>query len=403
MAGTAGTLETAVPLSRLHGRESYDVADFPVPSGREEEWRFTPLRRLHGLHSAGPAAGEAGGPPGGKVIVEADAAPEVRVEAVERNDPRLGRAYVPTDRVSARAYSSFRSATVVTVPKGTVAPRPTVLSIRGERTLPARGGSPADAAAFGHLLVEVEPFAEAVVVLDYSGSAVYADNVEFSVRDGAALSVVTMQGWADDAVHLSHHHMRLDRDARVKHTAVTLGGDVVRIAPSVRYTAPGGDAQLVGLYFTDAGQHMEHRLFVDHAAAHCRSRVEYKGALQGDGAHAVWIGDVIIRAQAEGTDTYEYNRNLVLTDGTRVDSVPNLEILTGEVVGAGHASASGRLEDHHLFYLMARGIPYEEARRLVIRGFFGELIGRIDVPELQARVAGAIEAELARSAKGVAS
>jgi Fe-S cluster assembly protein SufD len=389
MAGSSGTLETAAPLSRLHGRESYDVADFPVPTGREEEWRFTPLRRLHGLHGGDQASA----PPAGNVVVEADAAPEVRVEAAERDDPRLGRVYTPTDRVSARAYSSFRAATIVTVPKGTVASRPTVLSVRGERQDQA-------AAVFGHLLVEVEPFAEAVVVLDHSGSAIYADNVEFSVREGASLSVVTMQGWADDAVHLSHHHIRLGRDARVKHTAVTLGGDVVRIAPSVRYTGPGGDAELLGLYFTDAGQHMEHRLFVDHAAAHCRSRVEYKGALQGDRAHAVWIGDVIIRAEAEGTDTYEYNRNLVLTDGTRVDSVPNLEILTGEVIGAGHASASGRLEDHHLFYLMARGIPYEEARRLVIRGFFGELIGRIDVPELRARVAGAIEAELVRSSPG---
>ena len=94
----------------------------------------------------------------------------------------------------------------------------------------------------------------------------------------------------------------------------------------------------------------------------------------------MWIGDVLIRAEATGTDTYERNRNLVLTDGTRADSVPNLEILTGEVVGAGHASTSGRLEDQHLFYLMARGIPLAEARRLVIRGFFGELIGKIGVP-----------------------
>jgi Fe-S cluster assembly protein SufD len=106
---------------------------------------------------------------------------------------------------------------------------------------------------------------------------------------------------------------------------------------------------------------------------------------------------VIIRPEATGTDTYEYNRNLVLTDGTRVDSVPNLEILTGEVAGAGHASASGRLEDHHLFYLMARGIPYDEARRLVIRGFFGQLIAQIEVPEVRDRITGAIEAELEHS------
>jgi Fe-S cluster assembly protein SufD len=189
--------------------------------------------------------------------------------------------------------------------------------------------------------------------------------------------------------------MRLGRDASVRHIAVSLGGGVVRLAPSVAYGGPGGDAELLGMYFADAGQHLEHRLFVDHAEPNCRSRVDYKGALQGQDAHAVWIGDVVIRAEATGTDSYERNRNLVLTDGTRVDSVPNLEILTGEVAGAGHASASGRLEDQHLFYLMARGIPEAEARRLVIRGFFGALISRIGIPQVEARVAAGIELELA--------
>jgi Fe-S cluster assembly protein SufD len=240
-----------------------------------------------------------------------------------------------------------------------------------------------------------------VIVLDYRGSATYADNVEIVVGDGAALSVVSLQDWADDTVHLSQHYATLGRDAKLRHTAVTLGGSVVRLAPSIRYDGPGGDAELTGLYFADAGQHLEHRLFVDHDEPNCRSRVSYKGALQGDQAHAVWIGDVLIRPEATGTDTYEYNRNLVLTDGTRVDSVPNLEILTGEIVGAGHASASGRLEDQHLFYLMARGIPFEEARRLVIRGFFGLLIDTIEVPELRDRIAEAVEGELTKSLPGV--
>jgi Fe-S cluster assembly protein SufD len=379
MASLQGAVETTAPVSRLHEQRSYDPADFPVPGGREEEWRFTPLRRLRGLHTAASL-------PGGKVTVECDPAPEVTAENIERGDRRLGSAYVPADRVSARAFASFAEATVVTVPRGVVASRPTVVSVHGD--------DPAGA-AFGHVVIELEPLAQAVVVLDHTGSATYADNVELIVGDGASLAVVSLQDWADDAVHLSHHHAQVGRDARITHTAVTLGGSVVRLAPSVRYAGPGGEAELRGLYFADAGQHLEHRLFVDHAERNCRSRVTYKGALQGADAHAVWIGDVVIRAGATGTDTYEYNRNLVLTDGTRVDSVPNLEILTGEVVGAGHASASGRLEDHHLFYLMARGIPYDEARRLVIRGFFGQLIAQIEVPELHARITAAVEAELA--------
>jgi Fe-S cluster assembly protein SufD len=249
---------------------------------------------------------------------------------------------------------------------------------------------------FGHTLIEAGENSKATVVLDHQGSATVADNVEVVVGDGAKLTVVSFADWADDAVHLSHHYVTLGRDASVQHVLVTVGGGLVRIAPSLRYGGPGGDAELLGAYFADAGQHLEHRLFVDHAQPNCRSRVEYKGALQGDGARTVWIGDVLIRAEAEGTDTYERNRNLLLTDGARADSVPNLEILTGEVVGAGHASASGRLEDQHLFYLMARGIPLAEARRLVIRGFFGELISRVGAPGLRERITAAIEDELAK-------
>jgi Fe-S cluster assembly protein SufD len=383
-AGLQGALETSgvAPVTRLHERRSFDPADFAVPAGREEEWRFTPLGRLRGLHADSPAG------PAAKVTVEVDPAPEVKTFSAERSGAQAAPTFIPADRVSARAYAAFDGATVVTVPAGADASRPTIVTVTGQD---------AGAASYGHLLVRAEPNSRAVVVLDYRGSATYAENVELVVGDGALLSVVSLQDWADDTVHLSHHYATLGRDARLRHTAVTLGGSVVRLGIEVRYDGPGGDAELTGLYFADAGQHLEHRLFVDHDVPNCRSRVSYKGALQGQGAHAVWIGDVLIRPEATGTDTYEYNRNLVLTEGTRVDSVPNLEILTGEIVGAGHASASGRLEDHHLFYLMARGIPFAEARRLVIRGFFGLLIATIEVPELRERITEAVEAELTKS------
>src|SRR5262249_12987056 len=209
--------------------------------------------------------------------------------------------------------------------------------------------------------------------------------------DGAKLTVVSVQDWADEAVHAGQHTALVGRDASFKSVIITFGGDLVRLHPRVVYGAPGGEAELYGLFFTDTGQHQEHRLFVDHDVPHCRSNVAYKGALQGDGAHAVWIGDVLIRAEAEGTDTYELNRNLVLTDGARVDSVPNLEIETGEIVGAGHASATGRFDDLQLFYLRSRGIPEDEARRLVVRGFFADVVGRIGIPDLEQRLTAAID------------
>jgi Fe-S cluster assembly protein SufD len=375
MSALQGAVESTAPVSRLHAQRS----SFAVPTGREEEWRFTPLRRLRGLHGADL-------PPVAKVAVEVDAAPGVIAVHAQRDDPRHDIHFEPVDRVSATAFASYDEALIVTVPPGKEVSQPTVISVHGDD---------ASGAAFGHTRISLGDNARAVVVLDHQGSATYADNVEIVVGDGGSLTLVSVQDWADDAVHVSAHQATLGRGARLRHAVVTLGGGVVRLAPSVRYAGPGGDAELLGLYFADGGQHLEHRLFVDHAQPDCRSRVDYKGALQGDLAHTVWIGDVLIRPEATGTDTYERNRNLLLTDGARADSVPNLEILTGEVVGAGHASASGRLEDHHLFYLMARGIPEDEARRLVIRGFFGELIARIAVPELRDRITDAVEAELA--------
>ena len=375
----------AVPVpgeSRGERATSFDLADFPVPTGREEEWRFTPLLRLRHLH-------EDDAPGAAAVAVEVDAAPEVVVETVARGDGRLGRAGEPADRVAARAWSSFEKATVVSVPAEAVASRPTTVSVRGAQST----GQP----SFGHLLVDVGHHARAVVVLDHTGSTTYADNVELLVGDGAELTLVSVVDWADDTVHVSQHAARIGRDGRLKHIAVSFGGDLVRVSTEARFTAPGGDLQLLGLYFADAGQHLEHRLFVDHAVPHCRSNAAYKGALQGEGAHTVWIGDVLIRAAAEGTDTYELNRNLVLTDGARADSVPNLEIETGEIVGAGHASATGRFDDAQLFYLMSRGIPPDEARRLVVRGFFADVINQIGIPDVQRRLLGQVERELERT------
>ncbi|MBV8293022.1 MAG: Fe-S cluster assembly protein SufD [Mycobacterium sp.] len=364
---------------------SFDVDAFEVPGGRDEIWRFTPLRRLRGLHDgSAPATGSA------RIVVSER--PGVRVETVRRGDPRLGDGGVPTDRVAAQAFSSFNSATLVTVARDTRVAEPVDVVITG----PGEG-----AVAYGHLQIRVEELAEAVVVIDQRGSGTYADNLEFVVDDAARLTVVWIADWADDTVHVSAQHARLGKDAVLRHVAVTLGGDLVRMSAMVRFAAPGGDAELLGLYFADDGQHLESRLLVDHAQPDCKSNALYKGALQGDpdshrpDAHTVWIGDVLIRAEATGTDTFEVNRNLVLTDGARADSVPNLEIETGEIVGAGHASATGRFDDEQLFYLRSRGIPEEQARRLVVRGFFNEIIAKIAVPEVRERLTTAIEHELA--------
>lgn len=364
---------------------SFDVNAFEVPGGRDELWRFTPLKRLRGLHDGSAVANGAAG-------ITVTERPGVTVETVGRDDKRLGEGGVPTDRVAAQAYSSFETATVVTVKRDTEVAEPIEIVVEGPGI---------DTVGYGHLQIRVEELSRAIVVVDLRGSGTYADNVEIIVGDAAGLGVIWIADWADDMVHVSSHHAKLGKDAVLGHVNVTLGGDVVRTSATVRFTGPGGDAKMLGTYFADDGQFFESRLLVDHAQPHCKSDVLYKGALQGDpesnkpDAHTVWIGDVLIRAEATGTDTFEVNRNLVLTDGARADSVPNLEIETGEIVGAGHASATGRFDDEQLFYLRARGIPEDQARRLVVRGFFNEIIAKIAVPEVRERLTAAIEKELA--------
>ncbi|KUI12072.1 Fe-S cluster assembly protein SufD [Mycobacterium sp. GA-1285] len=364
---------------------SFDVDAFEVPGGRDEIWRFTPLKRLRGLHDGSAiATGHAG--------ITVGERPGVTVETVGRDDERLGQGGAPSDRIAAQAFSSFDTATVVTIARDTEVAEPIEVDITG----PGEG-----AVAYGHLQIRVEELSRAIVVVDLRGSGTYADNVEIIVGDSAGLGVIWIADWADDMVHVSAHHARLGKDAVLGHVNVTLGGDVVRTTATVRFTGPGGDAKMLGTYFADDGQHFESRLLVDHAHPNCKSDVLYKGALQGDpasnrpDAHTVWVGDVLIRAEATGTDTFEVNRNLLLTDGARADSVPNLEIETGEIVGAGHASATGRFDDEQLFYLRARGIPEDQARRLVVRGFFNEIIAKIAVPAVRERLTEAIERELA--------
>jgi Fe-S cluster assembly protein SufD len=368
--------------SHLHPEGSFDVDAHEVPKGREEIWRFTPLKRLKGIHNDAPFAD-------GATKVEVEAAAGVTVETVAADDDVRGSSgLVPTDRVSARAWAASTGATVVRIPTDTVVEGATALR---------HHGTGSETAGAGHAVIVAEKFAKATVVLVFDGSAVVADNIEIVVEDGADLTVVSVQDWADDAVHLSTQHAKVGRDANLKHVSVSFGGDVVRHDFSAEYSGPGGSVESLGLYFADAGQHIEHRLFVDHTAPKTKSNVIYKGALQGEKAHAVWIGNVLIRKEAEGIETYEENRNLILTDGAWADSVPNLEIETGEIVGAGHASATGRFDDEQLLYLMARGITEKEARRLVVRGFFAELVQQIGLPDVEKRLIDKIETELEAS------
>jgi Fe-S cluster assembly protein SufD len=260
-----------------------------------------------------------------------------------------------------------------------------------------RSAGDVQSAEFSRVQINVENHARATIIVENTGDTHLAEDVEIHVAPGANLTLVSLQEWGAKTVHAGRQHAIVDRDANFKSIVVTIGGSLVRLLPTVEFAGPGASCELFGVYFATSGQFFEHRMFVDHKVPNAKSRVNYKGALAGDQAHTVWIGDVFIRAAAEGTDTYELNRNLLLSDGARADSVPNLEIETGEIVGAGHASTTGRFDDEQLFYLMSRGINLSDARRLVVRGFFNEIISEIGQEEIQVRLMDRIDNELAKA------
>lgn len=379
---TVENIEQALELdhveSHLHPVPSYDVATHPVPTGLEEIWRFTPLKRLRGLLEGSPSDAS---------LAWDEQLPEgVTLSRISTQEAQALSVNAPFDRLGALAVANAGGAVLLDVPANTELSEPVRLRLTGDSV---------ESTVWGHVVVRVGAHAKATVVMDHAGSATYDAFTQVVVADGGSLDLVTVNDWADDAVHAGQYNVRVGRDASVRAFEISLGGDLVRTNVNVDYAGPGGSAELLGVYFADAGQHIEHRQFIDHTAPRTRSNVEYKGALQGQDAHTVWVGNVLIRKVAEGIDTFEQNDNLVLTDGAKADSVPNLEIETGDIAGAGHASTTGRFDDNHLFYLQSRGIEESEARRLVVHGFFNDIIRRIGVPELQERLVAAIEDELA--------
>ena len=349
--------------------------NYLTPSGREEAWRFSPVKKLQELLSAESVLSES------QTFVLNSAKSGVSLET-----SAITQASQTTDSASLKVRRDVKSGQILNIAKNFEDQEP----IRLTRAI---DGSKASGS---RLQVVVGENAHAKLVIDNTGDANISEEIEFILHQGSSLDFIAIQEWNPKAIQLGRHHAILAKDSTFNSIVITMGGEVVRLLPTVEYTGPGAFANLNGLYFATNGQHLEHRLHVDHNVGHAKSRVNYKGALAGSEARTVWIGDVFIQANAEGTDTYELNRNLLLSDGARADSVPNLEIETGEIVGAGHASTTGKFDDEQLFYLMSRGIPMNEARQLVIRGFFNEVVSLIKNEEIEERLMAKIESELSK-------
>jgi len=368
--------------SRADRETSYRLADFPVLTGEEEDWRFTPLHRLAGLDLPTGDDNLLTGIAPAVTVSEHDG---VSVETVPRTDQRLGSVMIPDDRTSAGAWNSFQEATVITVADNVEIDEPVKIAVEANST---------DAAA-QHIYVAVGANSKANLVINQTGNAVLSQNMEIAVGEGANVNLTSIQAWDDETVHVGSQQASLGKDSTFKHVVITYGGSLVRLTPITRFAGEGATTNMYGLYFADAGQHFEHRIFIDHSTDNCTSDALYKGALQGQGARTVWVGDVLIRGNTQGTDSFEKNENLLLTEGAQADSIPNLEIETGIIDSGGHASSVGRFDEHQLFYLMARGIPEPLARKLIVRGFLNEIIQKIGIEDVEQTVTDVMEEEIA--------
>jgi Fe-S cluster assembly protein SufD len=333
---------------RVH---SLDPAAFTVPTARDEEWRFSPVERLKQFFVVDPAAGFVTATGSGVNIVPMS---------------EVASSWIPIDLPSSIARANVTKAGILEIPAQAQWSEPVIVDLTST-----------EPQAYQHLEIVARQFSVATIVIRQTLSGNVNGSIVINVGDGANLRVITIvEGESTTALALQMPVI-LGRDATFIGALATLGGGAVRIQSSVKYNAPGGRAELFGVFLADADQHVEHRIFVNHDQPHCVSEVLFKGALLNPGARSAWIGDVLVRKDAIGTETHQANRNLLLSEGSRADSVPNLELETGDIVRAGHASATGRFDDEQLFYLQSRGLTLDEARQLVVRGFFADVLGRI--------------------------
>ncbi|KFI46764.1 Fe-S cluster assembly protein SufD [Bifidobacterium bohemicum] len=373
----------AMPSSADNEPRSFKVGDFAIPNRKQEDWRYTPVERIEEFFDVFTPSGRT------KVsVTNIDGTPvdgtNVQVTTVDRAQAPSGTVMKPNDRVSAVEWNSGDRTLVVSLSGELV--QPVLVDVQGN-----------DAALDSlHLVLEAADRTHGDIVVLHNGLARLAEGVEIVTGADSHISTTFVQEWEKGSKHVGNQRIHVGSGASLRHAVVTLGGDIVRIRMDQDFGGPQGDLNMLGVYFAEADQHVEHRTMVVHNYADCRSRVVYKGALDGKGAHSTWVGNALIKPTAPNTDSYELNRNLVLTDGPIADSEPNLEIENGNIVGAGHASSVGHFDDEELFYLQSRGVSESEARKLVVRGFFADLIDQIGVPSIASHLMDVIERRLAR-------
>jgi Fe-S cluster assembly protein SufD len=395
----------------------------PVPSQDTEEWRYTDLSgfqldfapyvpggRASTLDDVPDAILEAAGDVGGRAGLQIQHNSDTMLthldpalaskgvvfcgldEAAIQHAELVGRhlhELVPTKRTKFTAlHGAFRTGgTLVYVPADVAVELPlqTLTYVDHE-----------GASVFPHTLLIVGDGAEVTFVDRYVSpdlGRAFSDAIaEIVVGDGAHVRYVAIQEWGAGVTHLGVVRARVGRDAEIRTLSVGFGADLSRVENEVVLAEPGGFSEQLGVFFADGSQHFDHRSIQDHVAPNCTSDLLYKGALL-DESRAVYSGWVHVRPGAQKTDAMQTSRNIVLSDRAKADAIPNLEIEANDV-RCGHAASVGPVEEETVFYLQSRGIPQVEAERLIVKGFFQEVLDRVSIDEVREGAESAIESEL---------
>jgi Fe-S cluster assembly protein SufD len=412
----AGLPEAPAYVEELR-REAFErFAALPIPSQETEEWRYTDLSELD-LSFVPHAAGHGRGIPSvqgdragvqlqhnssvamttsnqdleaqGVVFCDLDEAAAKYPDLVQPNLHRL----VPTDRTKFSAlHGAFRTGgTFLYVPPGVTVELP----LQTLTYLDEENG-----AVFPHTLLVAGDDAEVTFIDRFAGPdlgrGLSVAIAELVVGRAARVRYTSIQEWGDGVTHLGVQRAELHRDADFRSLAIGFGASLARTEAEALLAEPGASSEMLGIYFADGDQHFDHRSEQDHLAANCTSDLLYKGALR-DHSRGVYSGWVHVRPGAQKTNAMQTNRNIILSESAFARSIPNLEIEADDV-RCGHAASVGPVEEEQLFYLMSRGIPRSAAERLIVFGFFNEVLDRISLEEVRTSAALSIDAELDRGA-----
>ncbi|HZG36698.1 MAG TPA: Fe-S cluster assembly protein SufD [Gaiellaceae bacterium] len=385
-------------MSRPELLERY--RELPLPSTSEESWRFTDLKGFDPDAFAADGASEVASAPGmleleaagivrvSQAGLELERVPEgVRFERLEHH-PRLGQLVGSHDKFTAHNAAMWEHGLLVHVPPGVELEQPLYVRIVND----VDGGS-----LFWRLLVVADPGSRFTVIEEYAStrpelSGYVNAAVEIFVEQGAKVEYVSVQNVSRETWHFGTHHARVERDAELDWVAGGFGSKKGKIRIQNDLAGTGATSRVTGAYFADGHQHLDYDTFQEHIAPNTTSDFAFKGALRDD-ARAVWRGMIRVEKDAQRTNAYQENRNLLLSKTAHADSIPGLEILANDV-RCTHGATLGQVDREQLFYLMARGLSRQEAERLIVRGFFQDVLDRIELEPVREALGAALEARI---------